>query len=674
MGSFRFPRSIAAVSLCLSAGLLIAAPAVAQDQDQAPAHLAFVDGAALLDREGQTEPATVGVPFVPGDRIRTDRGRVEIVFPDGSAIDVDQFTSVDLASPALLRVTTGRVLLTVAGSSNPSAAVRYQIDTPVASAVTDGPGEYRVSLLTGAADLETELAVRRGFAVLSTERGSMNVRAGERSVARDQESPMYPQIFNSARFDAFDRWAEARRFDRSGATSTAQYLPSDLRMYGSTFDRNGAWQYESSYGYVWYPSVAFDWRPYYNGYWSSIRPYGWTWIGLDAWSWPTHHYGRWGHARNQWFWIPGRRWASAWVSWGAAPGYVSWCPLGFDNRPVFGLTAVGEPWAGWVVIPRTHFGGYRVSQWAVAPHRLQRNTPFATLAGSPVPPPRTYAVPRAVVTDGGSVGTFAVPRRASAGGPSPVAGNPGTPVDRRQPAAATTQSRAPLNGSRRPDRDPPTASVTRQPYAGATPLPIDRSAGSAIRRQPSADNRLETPGAAAPASADRSNPRLRQPLGSEPYRQPLPQVPALPRSRPLPQASPGYQTSPGQPVWRGSAPTQDQPPQPYRQASPRWSLPGGALATPPPPARSSGQPAGVAPSQAPPQSAPRREGYSRAPAPSAPPPEAARPAPPSRSPGMAVQRSAPSPSAAPSAPAAASPPPARSHDGGGGGARQRRPS
>ena len=37
------------------------------------------------------------------------------------------------------------------------------------------------------------------------------------------------------------------------------------------------------------------------------------------WSWPTHHYGRWGYARNAWFWIPGRTWGAAWVSWASAP-------------------------------------------------------------------------------------------------------------------------------------------------------------------------------------------------------------------------------------------------------------------------------------------------------------------------------------------------------------------
>ena len=95
--------------------------------------------------------------------------------------------------------------------------------------------------------------------------------------------------------------------------------------------------YEASYGYVWYPTVSVGWRPYYHGRWATLRPYGWTWIGADPWAWPTHHYGRWGFSAGAWFWIPGRSWAPAWVSWAYAPGYVSWCPLGWNNRPIFSV-------------------------------------------------------------------------------------------------------------------------------------------------------------------------------------------------------------------------------------------------------------------------------------------------------------------------------------------------
>ncbi len=389
MRARRFPLLTVALAL-LSLTVQLQAVAFAQSSEPAsPASIAFVDGTVVLDRESSTEPVTTNLPFIPGDRLRATRGRVEISFPDGSFLDLDEYSTVELKAPTLLRVSSGRVLLTVAGAGRSAPALDYQIDTPQSSVTTDGPGEYRVAVRSGPSGSETELAVLRGLAELTTEHGTTVLRAGERSTAWvDGTSPAEP--FNTARLDAFDEWAAARRDGRLGGRST-RYLPDGLRMYSGAFDRYGAWEYASPYGYVWYPSVAIDWRPYYTGYWSSIPPYGWFWIGTDMWSWPTHHYGRWGYGGSRWFWIPDRRWAPAWVSWGAAPGYVSWCALGFDGRPVFSLSSgvgVGDPWAGWVVVPRTRFGagGRFVHHDAVSPRTLPAGTPFITQALAPVPP------------------------------------------------------------------------------------------------------------------------------------------------------------------------------------------------------------------------------------------------------------------------------------------------
>ena len=459
----RFYRTaVMSIALCGA----IAPAARAQDAfDTPPPHIAFVDGDAALDREDISEPAVRDTPLVPGDRVRTTRGRVEVLFPDGSALDVDEYSSFELQAPALLRVTSGRVRLTVSGANDPSTAARFQIDTPTASAQTYGPGEYRVALLSGPSGIETELAVVRGSGALVTERGSMPLRAGERSIAWDNAAPSSPQFFNSGRFDAFDRWAVARRDERMGSTS-AQYLPSDLRMYGGTLDRYGSWQYEAPYGYVWYPTVAPDWQPYYDGYWDSVPTYGWTWIGADYWSWPTHHYGRWGYgSRSRWYWIPDRRWAPAWVSWGGAPGYVTWSPLGFNNRSVFAFSiSSGHSARGWTVLSRDHFGGRgrSVRQYAVSPRTLPANTPFVTHASSPVAPPR--AVPRRVV-GGGPAQPAATDRRALsvAGRPSPADAGRSTASDSPY---ATGRRQSPASGQAGATGRLPQA-VGRRPQAGA---------------------------------------------------------------------------------------------------------------------------------------------------------------------------------------------------------------
>lgn len=475
-------------------GLCSTSLAAAQDLSSVPAHIALVDGRASLEREGRLDEASSGVPFIAGDRLRTTIGRAEIIFPDGSVLDIDEFSALDLQDISLLRLTSGRILLTVAGADNPQSAVQFQVDTPAGSATTSGPGEYRISLLSSPGNDQVQLAVTRGTAFLATEHGTTTVRAGEMSLSRAFEIPSFPQPFNSARFDAFDQWADGRRGERLGTTVSAQYLPPELQMYAGGLDRSGSWQYDASYGYVWFPTVAAGWRPYYDGYWSSIRPYGWTWIGGGAWAWPTHHYGRWGYTRARWFWIPGNRWSPAWVSWGSAQGFVGWCPLGFDNRPVFALSAAfGNSSAGWVAVPRTYFGlrATYVRHHALPPQRLRAMT-FIARPKSPVEPfdNTHYAVPR---------------RRTSPADRSTGFGNGGArrstlmrqPLARPGASRATPGRRALQREATAPGVGSTRAAVARDPRGG-------NGSGSPNDRQlPQARSRSRTQDPTAPPNATR---------------------------------------------------------------------------------------------------------------------------------------------------------------------------
>jgi len=232
-----------------------------------PPHIAFVDGNATIERDGLSEPAAANAPFEPGDRLRTAAGRVEVLFPDGTVLDVDQNSAVDFQAPTLVRLNDGRVTLIVAGVNNPADAPRFQIDTPAASARTGGPGEYRITVLKLRYDSETELDVLRGSASLETDRGAIALRAGERTTARDGEEPSAAEVVNSARYDDFDLWTLERRDARVVPAQSAQYLPEDLSVYGATLDQSGSWEDMQPYGYVWFPAVAPGWRPYYHGHW-----------------------------------------------------------------------------------------------------------------------------------------------------------------------------------------------------------------------------------------------------------------------------------------------------------------------------------------------------------------------------------------------------------------------
>ncbi|HEV2840623.1 MAG TPA: DUF6600 domain-containing protein [Chthoniobacterales bacterium] len=114
---------------------------------------------------------------------------------------------------------------------------------------------------------------------------------------------------------------------------------------------DGNWVEVADYGYCWQPTVAVSnakWRPYSDGYWV-YTDVGWTWVSNEDFGWATYHYGRWTRLRDRgWFWVPGREWGPAWVSWRTGGDYVGWAPLpprgrgdvDYDNRTISGQVDV----------------------------------------------------------------------------------------------------------------------------------------------------------------------------------------------------------------------------------------------------------------------------------------------------------------------------------------------
>jgi hypothetical protein len=477
----RLASVLKALGIGLFAGSLVVcpgSPAAAQDASaDSPAHISVVDGRAVLERDGQPDSSPLSMPLLAGDRIRTENGRVEVLFTDGSTLHLDASTVVDFQSDEVVRLLDGRIRVNVAG---PNRGVSYRIDAPGGWVQISAPGEYRVAVIRqgDGRDVQVELAVFRGAAELLNEDGQTSLRAGERAFARAGAAPSYAYVFNSAAWDSFDRWSDDRRRDRAGVS--AQYLPDNVRPYASTFDNYGSWRYETSYGYVWYPTVHAGWRPYYHGRWASLRPFGWTWIASDPWGWPTHHYGRWGFSAGLWFWIPGRRWGPAWVSWAYAPGYVSWCPLGWDNRPVFNILSVNiyggrryDPWRAWTVVPHRRFGTGFVNANVILGDRLDPRTRSTFAVRDRGPDSGGYAVPRAsspIYVAGGRRGTYSGQTtslgygdgaRASERGRITSGGSPGAPRSSADDAAAAFRGRRPQNSNPAGPGFPPAARAPR---------------------------------------------------------------------------------------------------------------------------------------------------------------------------------------------------------------------
>jgi hypothetical protein len=210
-----------------------------------------VDGAVVLERDGQLDRDPRSMPLLTGDRIRTESGRVEVLFPDGSALHLDAGTVLDFQSDEVVRLLHGRIRLSIAGAGR---QVYYRIDAPSAWVEIHEVGEYRVSVPAAG---EVELAVIRGSAELVNELGRTHMRAGEQTFARGGARPVAAlrvqlRCMGRIRSMVGDR----RRADRLGRS--AQYLPPDVRPYAATFDTYGAWRHDPTHGYVWYPR---GWRP-----------------------------------------------------------------------------------------------------------------------------------------------------------------------------------------------------------------------------------------------------------------------------------------------------------------------------------------------------------------------------------------------------------------------------
>ncbi|HXW05055.1 MAG TPA: DUF6600 domain-containing protein [Vicinamibacterales bacterium] len=690
----RFPRSCRVAAALAIGSALVAVQARAQDAvvvepaaqvslAEPPAHVSLVEGNVVLERDGRADTSPGSMPLLAGDRLRTRDGRAEVLFADGSTLHLDAGTTVDFQSDDVLRLLEGRIRLHIVGTARD---VAYRIDAPAGWVSIEQPGAYRVSLLRDSPDPEVELAVVRGAAELVNEDGRTMLRAGERALARVGLAPSVPYVFNSAAWDEFDQWSEALRGNRLG--TTAEYLPQEVQPYAATLVNYGTWGHEPTYGYVWYPRVHSGWRPYYYGRWARLRPWGWTWIAADPWGWPTHHYGRWGFSAGVWFWIPGKHWGPAWVSWGYAPGYVSWCPLGWNNRPLFHFSATYfggkrySPWHGWTVVPHRRFGRGFVNVNVVNAANIDARTRGAFAVRTAGPNVQGYAVPRS-----------SAPIRVAGVG-RPGAGG-GAPAFSRAPSRTAPEGAAALR-SRRPAGEPLTGpglpAPARSPRAssGIRTAPSG-SSGTARSRVPAAPSgeggavRRAEPRSGVPVAPSRNvepSPRTAPPVRTtEPQsRRQAPGYRAAPApARPdRPAASPYDAPSRSRVVPRGA--------ERARPAEPPSAMPpdSGRRATPEYGRRGSDSAPGVVAPRAVPRSMPDSQGrsYPSSPAlerrgspsgssrPAGPPAGAApsRPSGPSRPAGPPAGAASSRPSGPP--PAAASPSP-RGGGGSEGGSRSR---
>jgi hypothetical protein len=505
--------TVATLGICAGPGLASAQPEPAEPS-AAPGYVVRVDGDVELVSAGTSELPAPGLILTPGDRVATRLGRVELRWDeDGQSLFVNRDSAVDVMGADLLRLERGEIVVELSDPGDrPPLSVR--VDSLAGSATLQAPGRYRVTARDEEAAARLELAVFRGAAQLAGSGPLMPLRAGEQAVVVEGQAPELPTAFNVARLDAFDRWTDETPLAPT-APGDETRLPDALGAYGPVLDRHGTWDQDPDYGAVWYPrATAADWRPYYDGRWQAAGSYGYVWIGADPWSWPTHHYGRWQLShRGRWFWIPARGWRGAWVSWTYAPGYVGWCPLGWNGRPVvaFSVRAGGshdgvgvwggygwDPWQVWTVVPHTILTARRdVPRYRLGSSHFGREIP--AFVASTRPPPQYRRGGRYTSADAWAGDFDARPQRRV--GPGVTGAVPrGVPRDPEATIAPDVRSRRGLGVEGRAPAPTRPRAVPRDGGRGApmSDSPYDRarrvvdgglwpSAPDVQRRAPSSD-------------------------------------------------------------------------------------------------------------------------------------------------------------------------------------------
>ena len=314
--------------------LILVLPAFAEVTGTA--RLSLLQGDVVVqtaDTGNEWVAASINMPLMSGDKVWVpDGGRAEIQFLGGTYLRADGNTEIDITN---LR-NEGEDYIIQAGIPQGRAYVKYrkfpsansvfQIDTPLASAVAYGAGEFDVAAYDNG---YTEVSVLDGVVYVESKDGNTKVGRGTMaSVGVDnyaELSPLRPA-------DDWLRWNLSRNSQFARARESSRYLPPALDSYSGDFDEYGRWINTPDYGYVWTPKVVVSgWAPYRSGRW--IWAGGdYVWVSYEPWGWAPYHYGRWSHRVGiGWFWVPPAVnavfWSPGFVAWIQTPTYVSWVPL-----------------------------------------------------------------------------------------------------------------------------------------------------------------------------------------------------------------------------------------------------------------------------------------------------------------------------------------------------------
>jgi hypothetical protein len=328
--------------------------------------LSYIEGGVQISRGAGTtyEKAIVNLPITEGARLKTSDGRAEVEFEDGSTLRIVADTTVEFSQLSLrdsgakvseVKVTSGTAYVNFTGTKNDEFAVRFE-DKKIAFVRA---AHLRIIL----GDEDSSVAVFKGLIQVDGPSGTIDVKKNQ-TISFDLDTKQY-KVAKNIQETPYDSWDDQQNeyHTRYAAKSYNSYSPyaygtTDLSYYGNFFNAPG-------YGMMWQPYLAgAGWDPFMDGAWAFNSGFGFGWVSAYPWGWTPYHTGAWVFLPGYgWAWQPG----GAWNNWYSHP-VVRNAPKSFiaPHAPISGTNTVvvnrgpASTFAGSKLIVRNNSAGLGV--------------------------------------------------------------------------------------------------------------------------------------------------------------------------------------------------------------------------------------------------------------------------------------------------------------------------
>ena len=334
------------------------AGAAAHAQEDPPARVGRVAEIAGTVRTINSEGAWADIlrnqPLSTGDRLTTDKsGHATLQF--GSTVvrvGPDSDLTVTQLDDQKIRLHFDHGQLALRVRSDDILGELF-VETDEGAWVPHHPGQYRFDRVAHQAlaaqawsgDMLLE-APDSSLPVVAPQRAEV-WRTGAQQATHYRLVPAVKDAFGDAVL------AADKADDKPAAASAAAQVPPEMTG-AADLARFGAWSVGADGAHLWTPAkLPAGWQPFQQGAWSWNSPWGWTWVDDQPWGFAPFHYGRWLSVHGHWAWTPGQ--------WGAlrpvyAPAVAGW----FGGAA---LTVGQAPAVGWIALApgEAVFPGYAVS-------------------------------------------------------------------------------------------------------------------------------------------------------------------------------------------------------------------------------------------------------------------------------------------------------------------------